>query len=230
MTRWTVAIVCVLVSALGGGCERRPSAEETIQASERHLRTGSTERALDELLLARVEHPGSARLLYQIGVAQQATATTLSVPGTQRDALRQLTGAAQSFARVDEMRSGLGLAARFNAATLRFQQDGFLTSADRYEERLQNLRQAIALLEALVADAPGFEEAQHNLDYARYHLSLLLQNPPRPPEEEDEGGEDPPPANSAVDAATTQIPKATAEVIDGSTIILRLPGREEETP
>ncbi len=230
MTRWTVAIGCVLVGSLGSGCERRPSTEDTIQASERHLRTGNAARALDELLVARVEDPGSARLLYQIGVAQQATATTLSVPGTQRDAQRQLTGASESFARVDEMSSGLGLAARFNAATVRFQHDGFLTSADRYEERLQNLRQAIAVLEALVADAPDFEEAQHNLDYGRYQLSLLLQNPPRADEEDDEDTSDPPPANSAVDAATTQIPQATAEVIDGSTIILRLPGREEETP
>lgn len=230
MGRGTIMLLGAL-AILSAGCDGRRTPEEAIQISEQRLRAGNAEEALAEVLTARVDHPESVGLLYQIGLAQQAAATLLAAPGTQRDALRQLDGSAESFARVNEMNpQGLGWAARFNRATVHLQRDAFLTSADRYEERLENLRQALSLLAALVTDAPGFEAAQHNLDYARYQLSLLLQNPPRPPEDDEEANEDPPPVNSAVDAATTQIPQATAEVIDGSTIILRLPGREEETP
>ncbi len=229
--RYAALILSLAIGCLWTGCQGTRAPEETFRASEFQLHAGRAEAALSALLSERVDYPEDAALLFQIARAQQATATVLSVPGSQGEALRQLDKAHETFARVDEMEpEGLGPAARFNSATVLFQRDGFLTAADRYEDRVQNLQRAVDLLTDLVADEPDFEEAQRNLDYGRYRLSMLRQNPPRAEEEEEEGESEPPPANSAVDAATTQIPQATAEVIDGSTVILRLPGRGEEAP
>lgn len=231
MMRYAAFICPLVLWCVLSGCHASSTPEETIRASETQLHAGRAEGALAALLLARVDYPEDAALLFQIAWAQQATGTALSVPGSREEALRHLDKAHETFGRVDEMgQGGLGTAARFNSATVLFQRDEFLTAVDRYEDRVQNLQRAVDLLTDLVADAPDFEEARKNLDYGRYRLSILRQSPPQAEEEEEDGESEPPPANSAVDAATTQIPEATAEVIDGSTVVLRLPGRGEEAP
>jgi hypothetical protein len=74
------------------------------------------------------------------------------------------------------------------------------------------------------------ERARKNLDYARYTLNRLLQHPPQdtPPEESEENDEAT--AESAVSNATTQIPGANVEVLEGSMVVLQRPANAETPP
>ena len=115
----------------------------------------------------------------------------------------------------------LQAAARFNAATCLLQLDATFHPAEEYEARVANLRAATDAFEECLERHPSLDEAGKNLDYARYRLNLLLQNPPADRESEDEQEGDEPGVVSEVTTATTEIPNAKAEVVDGSTVILR---------
>jgi len=212
------------------GCLPSLSPDRAVAEAEGIRAAGQPGEALQTLLEARVDHPRSEALLFAIAYGEYAAATWLDAPGTAGEREELLRDALETFLRVSERAAGnLDRAAAFNAATVRLHLDGALERTDRYGERVENLRRAIADLEAIPEGDPHFSAAGQNLSHARYRLGLLLQNPPREAEngeDGDEEGQDPPPVSS-VDAVTTQIPDAIAEVVDGSTIVLRLPPRED---
>lgn len=227
-----VSIIALMALLIAGGCKPASAPRGALDDAEILLTTGRAERALDSLLELRIDYTEDGALLYQIACAQYAAAGEMIEPGRADDAERLLVEAHDSFQRVGELApQSLGQSGAFNGATVLLQLDDVLARTDRYEERVENLRSAIATLTRLVEMDPGHEEGQHNLDSARYRLARLLQNPPGEEEDEDpEDMEDPPGAGSAVDVVSTQIPRATAEVIDGSTIVLHLPDREGVVP
>jgi tetratricopeptide (TPR) repeat protein len=144
------------------------------------------------------------------------------------EALRQFEAARATFARCgDEVR--LAESAAYNAATCLLRLDQVLERKGDYAARVENLKRAVEALSAVTDTWPGNARAVKNLDYARYRLALLLQEPPTPEEEKENPEEDDKPV-SEVAGATTQIPGATAEVVDGATVVLRVERAGEAVP
>ena len=100
--------------------------------------------------------------------------------------------------------------------------DQVLDRKGDYAARVENLKRAVEALSAVTDTWPGNARAAKNLDYARYRLALLLQEPPTPEEEEKENPEEDDKPVSEVAGATTQIPGATAEVVDGAMVVLHV--------
>jgi hypothetical protein len=229
--RWCKKIVAMLLLLIVG-CTPGPSLRSTLADAEPLLRSGRAESALQRLQEARVDHPHSDALLFEIAYAQGAATEALEGTVASEEAEKMFRDAHETFLRLTEKPSDeFGASAAFNAATVLIRLDATMENTDRYAERVENMKRAVEALSTLVNAEPSFEEAIQNLDHARYALALLLQNPPRDDEADEEEGEDEPPASgSSVDAVTTQIPNAQAEVVDGNTIVLHLPSRGEDAP
>ncbi|MCF6285323.1 MAG: hypothetical protein L3K26_09050, partial [Candidatus Hydrogenedentes bacterium] len=181
------------------GCSPGPSLRSTLSDAEPLLRSGRAESALQRLQEARVDHPHSDALLFEIAYAQSAATEGLEDTG---EAEAMFRNAHETFLRLtEEPRGEFDASAAFNAATVLIRLDATMENTDRYGERVENMKLAVEALSALVDGEPSFEEAIQNLDHARYTLALLLQNPPRDDESDEEEGEDEPPASgSSVDA------------------------------
>lgn len=201
------------------------SLEAVLDRSAHLLETGQAMEALRCCREARVEYPESAELLFALGSAEAAAGDRQLRDHATDAAAEAYRAARESFDRAAAgdapyIREG----AAYNAATSLVRLDTALDQPGAYAARLENLEQAVAALESVLKQYPGHERAQKNLDYARYKLNVLRQNPPqeeKPPEDDPEDQD--PKVASEVDSATTEIPDATAEVVGGSTVVLRLP-------
>lgn len=219
----------ILLGILGVGCGGAPAPDHVIENAEMLIASGRAAQAVTRLQEARVDHPLDSALLFEIAYAQQAAAGQLEGPGRSGKAVSMLREAVETFQRVTEKPAeGLGDSAAFNAATTRLLLDDILKQSRERAEREANLVEAVSVLASLAARAPEHKEARQNLDHARYKLALLRQLPPDGEQDEEESPEDSSRPTSAVDAATTQIPDAEAEVVDGSTIVLHVPRGDRE--
>jgi hypothetical protein len=221
----------ILMAALVAGCTPGPSRRAVLSSADQLIQTGRADSAVRQLQETRVDHPESDAILFEIARGQYAVAQRLQGEGQGREAERTMRTAHGNFLRVVEGGDvELGASAGFNAATTLLALDATIEGAERYPERVENLEEAVATLDTLLSAEPGFHEASRNLELARYRLALLLQDPPGAEEEEEASEDEPEAPPSAVDSVTTQIPRARAEVVDGSTIVLHLPAREEAVP
>ncbi len=209
-------------------CSPGPSPREAIDEAEMLLVTGRSERALQTLQEMRVDHPEDQAILFDIAYAQVATAAQLSQSGATKEANATFEKGVETFLRLTEGPAPeFRVSGLFNAATARIQRDGVMHKDELYDARLENMRGAIGLLEDVQQLNPDFSGVAENLEHARFVLGKLLREPPSeetPPEEEKK--DEPEEAANNVDSVTTQIPKASVEVVDGSTIVLHLPPRE----
>jgi len=205
--------------------------DELLQKSGSLLRSGAPDEALRLCREARVEYPESAPLLFAIGSAEAAMAEQLLKQQEHARAGALWRKARETFGRTaPNDRGRLGAAAAYNGATCLLRLDASFDPATEYDARLDNLGVAIGEFETYLSEHPDDIRAQKNLDFARYTLNLLRQNPPK--EQTPEDGPEPEDAGAAptVNTATTEIPGATAEVVDGSTVILQLPTPEVGAP
>lgn len=224
--RWRncLLMVALLVAVPAGA----GPVEESIARAARLVAAGQPAEALRVCRDARVEHPDAPELLFAIGCMAAATGEQMA-SGDPEGATDQLRAAREMFAwAASSDPEAFAAASDYNAATCLLTMDATIDPQTGYDERVANLRAAVAELEACVARYPALERARQNLDHARYRLNTLLQNPPREPEEEEETEDKLPGEIVAVESVTTAIPGATAEVVEGSTVVLRPGGVEAD--
>lgn len=206
--------------------------ETAIARSVALTSSGQAAEAVRCCLEARVEYPESAPLLFALAGAEIALGDEFLRQHAAGEAVARYQRARDTFRRAAEKdATRYGEAAAYNAATCLLRVDQAYEGSADYAVRVANLAEAVAALETVLQWYPHHERATKNLDYARYRWNLLRQNPPTedtPPE--DEKDEDEPQAVSEVSTATTDLPNATAEVIDGSTVVLRISPPAEDAP
>lgn len=224
--RWRSGVILVLFLAAapaGAG-----PVDDAIARAARLVAAGQPAEALRVCRESRVEHPDAPELLFAIGCMAAATGEQIA-SGDPEVAADHLRAARDMFAwAASSAPEVFAAAADYNAATCLLMMDATIDPQTGYAERVANLRAAVAELEACVAKYPALARARQNLDHARYRLNTLLQNPPRDPEEEEETADKLPGEIVAVESVTTAIPGATAEVVDGSTVVLRPGGAEAD--
>jgi tetratricopeptide (TPR) repeat protein len=203
--------------------------DNVVETTQRLLRSGQASEALQYCREAQVEHPDSAELLFAIATAETALAEQLLRQGESPRAAETYREARETFIRAGEREPDrLQEAAAYNAATCLIRLDATFQGDRDYEDRVTNLRRAAESLEDFLDRHPEHERARKNLDHARFRLNLLLQAPPSQGDEEKEQEGEDEGTVSAVETATTQIPGATAEVVDGSTVVLHWAPRGED--
>ena len=209
--RWCRAILPVL--CLLPGCSG--ALEESLSRGAELLRSEQPAEALDCFREARVEYPEATDLVFAMAGAEVALGDQVLAAHDLEAAIRQFEAARATFARCgDEVR--LAESAAYNAATSLL--------------RVEQVLRAVEALSAVTETWPGNARAVKNLDYARYRLALLLQDPPTPEEEDKENPEEDDKPVSEVAGATTQIPGATAEVVDGAMVVLHVERAGEAAP
>lgn len=225
---WIEITFIVVGMTLLAACSGDP--EAALERGAQLERSGATEEALEALLEARVEAPESAELLFAIAGAQAAHGDALARQHDLAGARARFTSARETFGRCASAPDLAGAAA-YNAATCLLRLDGVLEREKNYADRVENLKATVAALEAVLKSYPEQTRAKTNLDYARYRLALLLQEPPKPPEKEEEKApEDEGGPVTGVAGATTQLPGATVEVEAGSMVVLHTRPRGETAP
>ncbi len=223
--RWSSGAfpILYLLSACSG------SVDESLARGAELQRTGQPVEALRCFREARVEHPDASDLIFAMAGAEVALGEQALAAHDLEDAIKQFEAAQATFARcgADER---LAESAAYNAATCLLRVDHALERKKDHGPRVENLERAVAALSSVNEDWPGNARAAKNLDYARYRLALLRQEPPAAEEEPKENPEDDENAASEVVGATTQIPGATAEVVDGAMVVLRVERAGEASP
>lgn len=222
--RWlrnSVALM-VLLSGCTGAVDRALTQGAELQ------RTGQPEAALRTLREARVEHPAALEILFATAEAEVALGDARLASRDLEAAARQYSSARETFARCGGD-TRLAESAAYNGATCLLRLDRVLEQGGAREARLENLSLAVDALSTVVENWPGHERAAWNLNFARYRRALLLQEPP-PASKEKEGPEESGQPVSEVAGATTQIPGATAEVVDGATVVLHVERGGEVQP
>ena len=223
--RWCSGLLPVLY--LLSGCSG--ALEESLSRGAQLQRSEQPAEALRCFREARVEHPDSMELVFAMAGAEVAL-------GDHDLASHDLAAASERFesARTTFARCGgdvrLAEHAAYNAATCLLRLDQVLEQARDREARVENLKHAVEALSAVTDTWPHNQRAARNLDYARYRLAVLLQAPPPAEDEEKDHPEDDEKPVSEVVGATTQIPGATAEVVDGAMVVLRVDRPGEAAP
>ena len=220
--RWCSVILpalCLLPACSG-------SLDESLSRGAALQLTGQSAEALRCFREARVEHPDAVELIFAMAGAEAALGEQVLASHAIEDATKQFESAGETFARCgDDER--LAESAAYNAATCLLHVDRVLKKKGDYGGRVENLKHAVEALSAVTKAWPGNARAAKNLDYARYQLARLLQEPPSPEDENEEHPEDDEKPVSEVAGATTQIPGATVEVVDGAMVVLRVePGKD----
>lgn len=223
---WRKLLAMAVVLSGCTGCTGEVDA--ILHRAEKLAASGQAEEALRGCRESRVEFPDSPDLLFGTGSAEIALAEERLRAHRPDEAAEQFQAAQATFGRVAEgMDYRLREAAHYNAATCLLRLDDTIHGAGAYEARIENLGHAIAALEVCAELYPGNERVQKNLDYARYTLNRLRQSPPRDSESEQNQEQQDESALSEVNSATTDLPGATAEVVEGSTVVLHIaPGPE----
>ncbi len=223
--RWSSGIFSIL--CLLSGCSG--ALDESLSRGAELQRSEQPAEALRSFREARVEYPEAADLVFAMAGAEVALGDQVLAAHDLEAAIRQFEAARATFSRCgDEVR--LAESAAYNAATGLLRVDQVLDRKGDHAARVENLKRAVEALSAVTETWPDNERAAKNLDYARYRLALLLQEPPSPEEEEKENPEEDEKPVSEVAGATTQIPGATAEVVDGAMVVLHVERPGEAVP
>ena len=215
--RWCSVILpalCLLTACSG-------ALDESLSRGASLQRTGQPAEALRSFREARVEHPEAVDLIFAMAGAEAALGEQVLASRALDEATERFESAARTFGRcgADER---LAESAAYNAASCLLYVDRVLEEKRDYDGRVENLKRAVEALSAVTEAWPDNARAAKSLDYARYRLALLLQTPPSPEEEDKEGPEDGNEPVSEVAGATTQIPGATVDVVDGAMVVLRV--------
>jgi len=215
--RWCSVILpalCLLTVCSG-------ALDESLSRGGSLQRTGQPAEALRSFREARVEHPEAVDLIFAMAGAEAALGEQVLASRALDEATERFESAARTFGRCGADKR-LAESAAYNAATCLLYVDRVLEEKRDYDGRVENLKRAVEALSAVTEAWPDNARAAKNLDYARYRLALLLQTPPSPEEEDKEGPEDGNEPVSEVAGATTQIPGATVDVVDGAMVVLRV--------
>lgn len=173
------AMVLVLIAAWAaeGGAE---SFNARLAKANALLGRGDVEAAMNVYRDLQIEEPESDRLHYAIGCGHYESAQ-------QHLGLRAVEDAREAFEKArdafEQARRSPGPAVRrnasYNAVNCTAQLALQTAATGKYEEVLEAFRESIAKYEDLLARYPDHEGARQNLDFMRYRLKRMLQNPPK---------------------------------------------------
>lgn len=166
-----------------------PSFNASLEKGHAKLEGGDTEGAMTEYRNLQVDHPESLELYYNMGRAQyQAGMQEIELKAAE-DAVNSFTEAKASFERAEAASDPiLRRNARFNAANCSAEAGKQLVAANRYEEAVKTLEDAIDQYKKIIDDSPEDMAARLNRANVMYCLKTLMQNPP-PSQEQQQGQE-----------------------------------------
>ncbi len=101
------------------------------------------------------------------------------------------------------------------------------------KRKISKWREAVNAYERMLIDYPEHTGAQHNLDYARYHLKQLLQQPEseeNDEEKQEKEDEDKPQIITLFQSANTEIPGAQAVSTENTVQLVRPRGNKNGAP
>jgi len=191
----------------------------------RALRGGNYDDALAQFQELQVAEPENPEILYGLGCVQYQR-------GLSRREANQAEEAKAAFQEAQAAFNGvlagsgehLHADAGFNLANV-ITQEAETAPAEDPKAQIAKWREAVAAYERVLAGAPSHEGARHNLDYARYKLKQLLQQPEEEKQDEQKPDEQPPQQIMTIfQSANTDIPGAQA-IPSENTVELVQPGK-----
>lgn len=143
------------------------------------LRAGDPDGALESFRLLLTEDPESEFVQYSIAAAQYEKGLKDLELEAPEEAIKQLYTARDGF---DALRNTkdpfLRNNAPFNAANSTAQVAKHYDPHEQYDERVQELQDAMVAYEKLLRQQPEHAGAKTNLNHARYLLKTMMQDPP----------------------------------------------------
>ena len=176
------------------------------------LAQGDAAAAVEAYRELQVAHPDAPEVIFGLGCAQYAQAQAKRDAADAEAAAAAFEEAQATFERVtnaDDQQ--VARHAAFNRANCLAQRAKMIPAEQNYEAAVGALRRAADAYQAVLDDYPGYDAAQQNLDHVRYLLKQLLRNPPDKQEQQ----------VTVFTYADTELPNATAEIRDDTTVELK---------
>ena len=161
------------------------SFRERLDRANALLKKGDTEGALGQYRDLQTDDPESPLLYYNIGcAAYQRGMQEIELKAAQ-DAVASFSQAKTSFEKArlasdPELRTNAG----FNHANTFAREAEQAAAAGKYEESIKAFQGTVQAYEDFLKEHPTHQGAKKNLDYVRYRLKSMMQNPPPPPKDD----------------------------------------------
>lgn len=182
MRKGMLASIVLLAIALDGWAAE--SFRQRLDKANADLKSGKIDEALTAYRDLQTEDPESETLYYDFGCAHYRQGKEAGDQKQAQDALTSFEEAKKSFekvlnARDPEIRKNAAFQHANAVAQIALQSK----EAQKYDETVKGFEEAVKEYEAFLKQYPGHAGARAKLDYMRYVLKTMLQNPP-PPEEQ----------------------------------------------
>lgn len=173
--------------ATGSNVKTTGSFRSRLEHGNQLLRGGDADGALAQYRDLQTDDPESALLYYNIGCAEYKRGMQETELKAARDATQSFQQAKAAFEKVRVAPDpALRKEAGFNYANSLTREAEQAGGAQQYEQSVKAFKDAVAAYEQFLKDYPDHAGAKKNLDYVRYRLKSMMQNPP-PPQQDQQG-------------------------------------------
>jgi len=164
------------------------SFRQRLDKANADLKGGKIDEALTEYRDLQTEDPESETLYYDFGCAYYKQGKEAADQKQAQDALTSFEEAKKNFekvlnARHPEIRKNAAFQHANATAQIALQSK----EAQKYDETVKAFEESVKEYESFLKQYPGDEGARAKLDYMRYVLKTMLQNPPPPQEQQGQG-------------------------------------------
>jgi len=180
-----LALIALMAIALDGWAAE--SFRQRLDKANATLISGKIDEALSAYRDLQTEDPESETLYYNLGCAHYRQGKEAGDQKQAQDALVSLEEAKKNFekvlnARDPEVRQNAAFQHANTVAQIALQS----REAQKYEETVKAFEESVKEYESFLRQYPEHEGARAKLDYMRYVLKTMLQNPPPPQEQQGE--------------------------------------------
>jgi tetratricopeptide (TPR) repeat protein len=201
-----------------------------IQEAQKMIEAGDPGGALERLQELQVDYPESPEIRFAMACSWFFKGEQALEQGAAPDAAAAFGEAKALF---DALRQGqpapIAREAAFNRANCLLREAQLIDGAQDYAGAVAALRSAVEAFELGIKQYPDHEGMRQNLDYTRYTLKQLLQNPPAGQDQQQPSDQPSPAVISRFNTANTQLPNAKVQYED-NTAILVIPQKEGGKP
>ncbi|MCX5757508.1 MAG: hypothetical protein NTU83_03185 [Candidatus Hydrogenedentes bacterium] len=186
MRKGILTLIVFLVAGLNAwGVE---SFQQRLDKANADLKNGKIDDALTAYRDLQTEDPESETLYYDFGCAHYRQGKEAGDQKQAQDALTSFEEAKKSFEKVLNARDPeIRKKASFEHANAVAQIALQSKEAQKYDETVKAFEEAVKEDESFLKQYPGDQGAHAKLDYMRYLLKSMLQNPPPPQQQQGQG-------------------------------------------